>query len=441
MEICSCAGGMALGFRRAGIEFDLVVDKDPDACASYAHNMGHAPLQMDLIHLLRLAQSGWHPGPGVLDLLVADPPCTPWSTGGLQKGLDDERDCMRPLVALIEILLPRAFLIGNVPGLEHANASDALTETIGALSYRGYCIDHAVLDAADFGVPQHRVRPFWFGHRGGACITWPSVTHGAPSAQLAIGGTELAPWVTCRVALSDLPIEEIGKIRNLKAPTKHADGSGHPWSEIDAPARAICARKEGGFGGGDVLRVSGTGSPPSPARSGLARTVTTRPNCGGNRLVLADDDRPLEASAKHKARGNGGSVMAWPWDRPATVVTSLGSISQPGSVSAGTKPSQSWRAVVLSERARARLQGFPDTVCGCNGGYPLVEIPRLQQAAEDGGLDGVVPLAEVCQTCWCRARPWKFVGATKGSRSQQIGMAMPPPLAEAVARSVREWFG
>lgn len=30
IELFSCSGGMAEGFRRAGIEFDLVFDKDED---------------------------------------------------------------------------------------------------------------------------------------------------------------------------------------------------------------------------------------------------------------------------------------------------------------------------------------------------------------------------------------------------------------------------
>jgi DNA (cytosine-5)-methyltransferase 1 len=401
MEICGCAGGMALGFRRAGLEFDLVVDRDADACASYTHNLGHAPLRMDLRDLLRMAESGWHPGRGVLDLLVADPPCQPWSSAGKQQGLGDERDCLRPLMALVAVLLPRAFLLGNVPGLEYENAQAALAETVGALSYRGYCIDHCVLDAADYGVPQRRIRPFWFAHRGGPCITWPTPTHGPPTDQLEIGGTELYPWVTCRQALCDLPLSEIGQVRGLRPPKKNEDGSGHPWSEVDAPARTICARRDGGSGGGDVLKV-----------------------------------------------------MEWPWDRPATTVCAENWIPQPGhcftkgelkGAKYEGKTYQGWRAVVLSERARARLQSFPDMLCGCNGGFPTAEIYRLVEAVqmvEPIDASGRIYRAEdCCETCWLPRRPWRFIGQTKGSRNAQIGMAMPPLLSSVIGRSVKEWFG
>ena len=85
MELFGCAGGMAEGFRRAGITFDMVVDRDPDACDSYEQNMGHRPLQMDARDLLRMARLGWRPK-APIQLFVADPPCTPWSRAGKRTG-------------------------------------------------------------------------------------------------------------------------------------------------------------------------------------------------------------------------------------------------------------------------------------------------------------------------------------------------------------------
>jgi site-specific DNA-cytosine methylase len=80
IELFGCAGGMAEGFRRAGVTFDMVFDKDPDACASYEANHGHRPNVRDL---LRMVAAGWRPTKS-LDLLVADPPCTPWAAAILR---------------------------------------------------------------------------------------------------------------------------------------------------------------------------------------------------------------------------------------------------------------------------------------------------------------------------------------------------------------------
>lgn len=329
---------MAYGFRQAGIEFDVAIDKDSDACASYEKNLGHRPIQIDVHDFLRLLRTGMEVED--VDLIVADPPCTPWSTAGTMQGLDDERDCLAAVVEIVKIVRPRGFLLGNVPGLQHEHNLESRQDTIGSLSYLGYCCDETVLDSAEFGVPQHRVRPFWFLHRSGPCITWPLPTHGPASRQTTLPGTELLPYVTCRAALSDLPIAELGRMRQLK-PTPQTDrGGGHPFSKIDEPAHTICARADGSVGGGNVLE--------------------------------------------------------WPWDRPATTVDTTSAIAQPGKTGRGAKRYQSANAIVLSERARLRLQGFPDG--------------------------------------------WHVIGRTGGSRSSQIGQAMPPPLAAAIGGAVARWF-
>jgi site-specific DNA-cytosine methylase len=216
LEIFSCAGGMAEGFRRAGIHFDIAVDLAADHCASYAANLGHKPVRMDASDLLRMAQLGWRVP---VNLLVADPPCTPWSRAGKRKGLEDERDMLRETAELIALLQPRAYLIGNVPGLEDANNLPVVQEVIGGLARFGYCVrDFATLDAADYGVPQHRVRPFWFGHRHGPCIRWMPPTHGDPReiANTLPGVEQLLPWATCREALAHLTPKELGRWVKLR---------------------------------------------------------------------------------------------------------------------------------------------------------------------------------------------------------------------------------
>jgi site-specific DNA-cytosine methylase len=448
IEICCCAGGMALGFRRAGIEFAFAFDKDADACNSYEHNLGHRPVRLDVHDLLRLVEGGWRPAEGEVDLVVADPPCAPYSSAGKKKGIDDPRDCLRCVVEVVRILKPRAFLLGNVPGLEHENHDAARRDTIGSLCYEGYCIDEAVFDAASFGVPQRRIRPFWYAHLGAHCLSWPTATHGPPKRQLEIGGTELLPWVTCRDALSDLPKRELGKIRNVRV----SKGNWHKPSDPDEPISVLTTTTPGMIDAGDdALRV-GMSFPPSHEDE-PARTVTTRESGGGNRMLLADPKHPhsrpdepaYTITARDRGGTGGGMLLEWPWDRPATTVCAENWITQPGHCHVGVKGEarqkiksyQGWRAIVLSERARARLQGFPDTVCGCNGGYPLDEVEALARASEN---DDSHHVGQYCQDCWLPVRRWVFHGKTKGSRNAQIGMAMPAPLAEAIARSIAEWF-
>jgi DNA (cytosine-5)-methyltransferase 1 len=367
IEVFPCSGGMAEGFRRAGVVFDFAFERDADACESYASNLGHRPVQMDVRDLLRMLRGGWRPGP--VRLLVADPPCTPWSRAGKRLGVKDERDMLRVTTELVELLEPQAYLIGNVPGLDDSTQVHHMRAALDPLDEMGYCTqDFISLDAADYGVAQHRVRPFWYGHRRGTpCIRWPAPTHCSPfeSRQLRIDGPPLKPWVTCRQALQHLPLEELGRpvrVRNKS--------SFHPCSDSEKPANTISAAITGN--GGNVLlseRLEDPNRPPTCADE-VHRTITT----GG--------------------RGHQFAV-SWPWDRPATTVHA-DDVLAPYGRNGRTGEHQKYHpnAVVLSERAAALLQGFPEG--------------------------------------------WVFSGKTKTTRWSQLGQAMPPPLAHAVARSVVE---
>lgn len=369
IELFGCSGGMAEGFRRAGIRFDWCFDRDADACASYEANLGHRPARLDVRDLVSMVRGGWSPGP--VDLLVADPPCAPWSRAGKRRGLADERDLLRETVDLIRMLRPRAYLIANVPGLDDGVCLDVIQFVLGALSANGYCTaDFARLDAADYGVPQHRCRPFWFGHLSGACIQWPARTHCDPTTlrQLTIPGVDpLRPWVTCREALAGLSPKELGMPVRLRATVRYRSDGTCRESDADKPAKVVTAKNR------------------------------------SDKILLAHPKHPISRPdapsyvIRSKANGGaqGGAALAWPWDRPSTVVCADPRISPPGHH--GSAGQTGPHAVIISERAAAILQGFP--------GH------------------------------------WRFAGTTKAARWAQIGMAMPPPLAAAVAASIAAHLG
>lgn len=328
LEIFSCAGGMAEGFRRAGVTFAMAVDYNADNCDSYEANHGHRPVRMDAVDLLRMVRLGWKVE---VDLLVADPPCTPWSRAGKRLGTADERDMLEVTCDLIALLKPRRYLIGNVPGLEDSGNLGVVQRLIGGLAKHGYCVaDFISLNASSYGVPQHRIRPFWFGHKYGPCIAWPAPTHGDPddpTVHSPLPGMGLLPWVTCRQALGHLGPEDLGRhVRLKRENTKHRPAKG------SAPA-------------------------PTPGA---------------------------------KQRNQGAQMLEWPWDRPATTLQADPRLAAPGHH--GGSFMSVPNAVLLSEKAARILQGFPED--------------------------------------------WVIAGETKKSRHSQLGQAIPPPLAHAVAESI-----
>jgi DNA-cytosine methyltransferase len=403
VEIFSCAGGMAEGFRRAGICFDLAVDLAKDHCDSYERNLGHRPVQMDVRDLLRLVRLGVAPR---VRLLVADPPCTPWSRAGKRKGIKDERDMIRETADLIGILRPQAYLIGNVPGLEDASNLAIVQEVIGGLARFGYCVsDFAALDAANYGVPQHRVRPFWFGHLHGPCIRWPAPTHGAPedAGDTLPGIHQLLPWTSCREALGHLTPKELGRTVFLRRRTARprSGGGGHNPSfadrpaktlvlnerhapaSLDAPAPTMLAKYRGNSA--QMLRMDDPQGSIQADRP--SRTITTQAqHTAVLRSALPQSQRVVDANGPsdtiqaREDRLGYGMTMSWP-EAPA-----------PSTARKRRKAPARDRAVLLSERAAAILQGFPES--------------------------------------------WVFSGKTKRSRWSQIGQAMPPPLSFVVAGAI-----
>jgi len=443
LELFACSGGMAEGFRRAGIRFELVIEIEADHCDSYETNLGHRPVQLDARDLLRLAELGARPA---IDLLVADPPCTPWSRAGRRLGTADERDMLEVTCRLIAALRPRRYLIGNVPGLDDEVNLPITRRLIGGLSVHGYCTaDYARLDAANYGVPQHRIRPFWFGHRGGSCIRWPAPTHCDPDELITatLPGIEpLKPWVTCAQALGHLEGEALGRpvrmrrraqnghqlgsvaerparvVGRHRAPvhTSEADAPAraitqqcrapghattivvnerHAPAQLDAPAPTLGAKSRGQ--GGQVLAAP-TSKRPAATPGEPASTV--RAGGGGHSgpaaMLAAESGRQKRPSTQDpqstRIISNGSPVLEWPWLRPSTTVTSRPGLAPPGHHDEGYALMSLPDAIILGERAAAILQGFSEK--------------------------------------------WRFAGRTKRARWSQIGQAMPPPLAEAVARAV-----
>lgn len=376
LELFSCAGGMAEGFRRAGIEFDMAVDFAEDHCDSYEKNIGHRPIRMDVRDLLRLARLGWRVE---IDLLVADPPCTPWSRAGKRLGTADDRDMLEVTCDLIGELRPHRYLIGNVPGLDDSINLPIVQRVIGGLSRFGYCTaDFARLDAADYGVPQHRIRPFWFGHIDGPCIRWPKPTHCDPEALATaslFASERLASWVTCEQALGHLDQETLGRpvrMRNRNEGRSRHDAPVHT-SAADSPARSITTQcRVPGHATTMVVRKK---RPPSTKGPQSSRTIASD---------KAREDRV----------GSGSPVLEWPWKRAATTVQADPRLAPPGHHDDDYSIMSLPDAIILSELAATILQGFPES--------------------------------------------WVFSGGTKKARWSQIGQAMPPPLAAAVAVAVAE---
>lgn len=148
-------GGFSLGFTQEGFP-SYGVDKDPHCVSTYRWNIGQC-LEMDL----RAELPDIH-----ADVVIAGPPCRPWSRLNRQRrGINHPDRSL--LVVFQEALLemkPLFFILENVPPLTH---DPIFPELVRQVAQAGYSWEYRTLCYADFGAATARRRLFLFGSRVG----------------------------------------------------------------------------------------------------------------------------------------------------------------------------------------------------------------------------------------------------------------------------------
>ncbi|MET9498855.1 DUF6339 family protein [Streptomyces sp. NPDC006552] len=175
-EICAGSGAQALGLEQAGFDPVLLLDTKAHACWTIELNRPQwKVLCGDLLHF----DPADHPEVHGVDLFSGGLPRIK-SAAAVRRPDDElERAVLRHAVELVPRIRPRAVVLENLPDLvekDDYRAERAWMES--QLQGAGYRVFWKVLDAADFGVPQHRRSGFLVAlqeaHAEG--FVWPSRT-------------------------------------------------------------------------------------------------------------------------------------------------------------------------------------------------------------------------------------------------------------------------
>ncbi len=182
IDLFSGCGGLTEGLKQAGFSVLVGAELRPEARMAYSANHPEVRLFEDVRHVSREAIAVHTPlKPGRLDLLAACPPCQGFSTLRTKnhlKCVDDERNrLIFQVYRLAEDLLPKAILVENVPGLLD---NWRIAHFQNKLRKLGYATNKAVLDAAEFGVPQRRKRMIFIAIREASKPEIPAPTHQTP---------------------------------------------------------------------------------------------------------------------------------------------------------------------------------------------------------------------------------------------------------------------
>lgn len=184
LDLFSGAGGIALGFADAGYRVIGGIDNFQQAVDSFETNIAGARGLIRDLRVRNFSDVCELVGPAGVDVIVGGPSCQGFSTsGGLSRATGRDQDDPRNrlfinYLNLVDELRPSWIVFENVPGLLLYNQGRVALEIVRAFRDIGYTVVPMILLAADFGVPQLRRRLVFVGNRTGADIAFPAATHG-----------------------------------------------------------------------------------------------------------------------------------------------------------------------------------------------------------------------------------------------------------------------
>jgi len=252
LDMFSGAGGISLGFQRAGFRIDGALELDALAARTHATNFhGTDPDLLELHARSRdmtktepdelVAELGLGDAEGAIDVLVGGPPCQAYARVGRAKlreiaehpdayKVDPRGNLFLRYLAYVKTLRPLALLMENVPDILHYGGHNVIEEMVETLSALGYDAKYSLINSAFHGCPQMRDRVFLIAYRRelNVAVRFPKATHhmklppgyagtravalrfvdligGAGYVQANLGDASLPFAVTAEDAIGDLP--------------------------------------------------------------------------------------------------------------------------------------------------------------------------------------------------------------------------------------------
>lgn len=154
------AGGLDLGFSKAGFNVPWANEYDKDIWSSYEKNFPKTKLDRRSITQVEPKEI-----PAVQGF-IGGPPCQSWSEAGAARGIEDQRgQLFWEYLRLIKAKKPHFFLAENVSGILFNRHSRAFQEILEGFADLGYNVSYGLLNANDYGVPQDRERVIIVGYR------------------------------------------------------------------------------------------------------------------------------------------------------------------------------------------------------------------------------------------------------------------------------------
>ena len=189
------AGGITCGLTKAGYTPKAAVEMVEIACDTHHRNFPSCKLHRGSITEFIPSESLKQEAGGI-QLVSGGPPCQGFSVAGFRNPKDARNQLFREFIRVVDAVKPWYVVMENVPGILTLDGGSFYRDIIQAYREIGYTVSVAVLEAADFGVPQIRARAIFIANRFGWSNPFPKAQL-KPSQYrpIEIGLSDLSPNV------------------------------------------------------------------------------------------------------------------------------------------------------------------------------------------------------------------------------------------------------
>lgn len=237
LDLFAGCGGLSLGFEQTNAaNVKWAIERDPIAAESFSKNFPNAIVTVDDANQVineilnevnnenNQLKSKKYPSKGEIDIILAGPPCQGFSeinrfTDGIASSL--KNSLIATTLSFVDLYRPKYVYIENVRNFFKFKESNIFRLTVSCLLYMGYQVSFSLLQAGSLGVPQSRCRAIIIATASGLAIPkMPFLTSSFPTKlipesvviqdkrySLNITPLSLHRTLTIKDAISDLPLE------------------------------------------------------------------------------------------------------------------------------------------------------------------------------------------------------------------------------------------
>jgi len=208
IDLFSGAGGLSYGLSKSNFDIILANEIENDFAKSFSLNHPSSKMIFDDIHNIDFKQELKKLKIRKIDVLCGGPPCQGFSTVGKKNKLDKRNSLFWEFLRVVNETKPKVVLFENVSGFKRLYNGTAYLTLISELEAMGYHAYSRIINAANYGLPQKRLRTIIVAVDKKKSFKFPDITHTDK------GDIFNKPYLNIMEAISDLPSLNYGESKN-----------------------------------------------------------------------------------------------------------------------------------------------------------------------------------------------------------------------------------